>query len=105
MVGVALFGFTLSYDEFARTLLTAGSNNTLPLEIFGMTTNVTTPVVYALGTVTTGVSFLVIGWRWSASRYSPAAAPACAETARATMRCSARVNTSTSAASASSAWR
>ena len=58
--GVALFGFTLSYDEFARTLLTAGSDNTLPLEIFGMTTNVTTPVLYALGTVTTGLSFLVI---------------------------------------------
>jgi putative spermidine/putrescine transport system permease protein len=60
VVGVALFGFTLSYDEFARTLLTAGSDNTLPLEIFGMTTNVTTPVLYALGTVTTGLSFLVI---------------------------------------------
>ena len=25
LIGVALFGFTLSYDEFARTLLTAGS--------------------------------------------------------------------------------
>jgi putative spermidine/putrescine transport system permease protein len=60
VVGVALFGFTLSYDEFARSLLTAGSDNTLPLEIFGMTTNVTTPVLYALGTVTTGLSFLVI---------------------------------------------
>ena len=34
LIGVALFGFTLSYDEFARTLLTAGSYNTLPLEIF-----------------------------------------------------------------------
>lgn len=33
-VGIALFGFTLSYDEFAHTLLTAGSDNTLPLEIF-----------------------------------------------------------------------
>lgn len=41
LIGVALFGFTLSYDEFARTLLTAGSYNTLPLEIYGMTTNVT----------------------------------------------------------------
>jgi putative spermidine/putrescine transport system permease protein len=61
VVGIALFGFTLSYDEFARTLLTAGSDNTLPLEIFGMTTNVTTPVLYALGTVTTGMSFLAIG--------------------------------------------
>ena len=61
LIGVALFGFTLSYDEFARTLLTAGSYNTLPLEIFGMTTNVTTPVLYALGTLTTVFSFTMIG--------------------------------------------
>ncbi|MGR6432392.1 ABC transporter permease [Rhizobium sp. PAMB 3174] len=61
LVGVGLFGFSLSYDEFARTLLTAGSYNTLPLEIYGMTTNVTTPVLYALGTVTTLFSFAVIG--------------------------------------------
>ncbi len=61
LLGVALFGFTLSYDEFARTLLTAGSYNTLPLEIFGMTTNVTTPVIYALGTLTTLFSFAIIG--------------------------------------------
>ncbi len=61
LIGVALFGFTLSYDEFARTLLTAGSYNTLPLEIFGMTTNVTTPVLYALGTLTTVFSLLMIG--------------------------------------------
>ena len=61
VVGIALFGFSLSYDEFARTLLTAGSSNTLPLEIFGMTTNITTPVLYALGTLTTGLSFLAIG--------------------------------------------
>ena len=60
LVGIGLFGFTLSYDEFSRSLYTAGSFNTLPLEIYGMTTNVTTPVLYALGTVTTGVSFLVI---------------------------------------------
>lgn len=68
LIGVALFGFTLSYDEFARTLLTAGTFNTLPLEIYAMTTNVTTPVLYALGTVTTAFSFsvifLVIGTLW-----------------------------------------
>lgn len=61
LIGVALFGFTLSYDEFARTLLTSGSYNTLPLEIYGMTTNVTTPVLYALGTLTTVFSLLMIG--------------------------------------------
>ena len=60
LIGVGLFGFSLSYDEFARTLLTSGSSNTLPLEIYGMTTNVTTPVLYALGTVTTLFSFAVI---------------------------------------------
>jgi putative spermidine/putrescine transport system permease protein len=60
LIGVALFGFTLSYDEFARTLLTAGSYNTLPLEIFGMTTNVTSPVLYALGTLTTLFSLTII---------------------------------------------
>lgn len=60
LIGVGLFGFTLSYDEFARTLLTAGSYNTLPLEIYGMTTSVTTPVLYALGTLTTVFSFVVI---------------------------------------------
>lgn len=60
LIGVGLCGFTLSYDEFARTLMTSGTYNTLPLEIYGMTTNVTTPVLYALGTVTTVFSFLVI---------------------------------------------
>ena len=60
LIGIALFGFTLSFDEFARTLLTGGVKNTLPLEIFGMTTTVTTPTLYALGTVTTVVSFTAI---------------------------------------------
>ncbi len=60
LIGVGLFGFTLSYDEFARTIMVAGTENTLPLEIFGMTTNVTTPVLYALGTVTTLFSFALV---------------------------------------------
>ncbi len=60
MIAVALFGFTLSYDEFPRTLLTSGATNTLPMEIWGMTTNVTSPALYALGTVTTLVSFIAI---------------------------------------------
>jgi putative spermidine/putrescine transport system permease protein len=60
LIGVGLFGFTLSYDEFARSLMTSGTFNTLPLEIYGMTTNVTTPVLYALGTLTTAFSLLII---------------------------------------------
>lgn len=61
LVGVGLFGFTLSFDEFARSLLAMGVYNSLPLEIFGMTTTVTTPTLYALGTLTTLISFLIIG--------------------------------------------
>ncbi len=60
LVGVALFGFTLSYDEIARTSQSVGALNTLPLELQAMQTNVTTPVIYALGAYTTGLSLLVI---------------------------------------------
>jgi putative spermidine/putrescine transport system permease protein len=60
IIGIALFGFTLSYDEFPRTVLTAGSENTLPLEIWAMTTNVTSPALFAVGTLTTIVSFIAI---------------------------------------------
>ncbi|MEC5318699.1 ABC transporter permease [Brenneria populi subsp. brevivirga] len=60
IIGIAMTSFTLSYDEFSRTLMTSGSHNTLPLEIYGMTTNATTPTLYALGTVTTLFSFLII---------------------------------------------
>lgn len=60
LIGVALFGFTLSYDELARSTQAIGGRNTLPLELQGLTTTVTTPVIYALGTVTTAVSFIVI---------------------------------------------
>jgi putative spermidine/putrescine transport system permease protein len=60
VIGVALFGFTLSYDEFARSSLTVGTANTLPLEIWAMTTAATSPVLFALGTVTTVVSFGVL---------------------------------------------
>jgi putative spermidine/putrescine transport system permease protein len=60
IIAVGLFGFTLSYDEFPRSWLTVGTKNTLPLEIWTMTTNVTSPALYALGTVTTVVSFAVI---------------------------------------------
>lgn len=60
LVGVALFGFTLSWDEVARTSQAIGGQNTLPLELQGLTTTVTTPEIYALGTLTTGMSLLVI---------------------------------------------
>ena len=60
LVGVGMFGFTLSWDEIARSSQAMGDLNTLPLELQGLTTTVTTPVIYALGTVTTIVSFGVM---------------------------------------------
>jgi putative spermidine/putrescine transport system permease protein len=60
LVGIGLFGFTLSWDEIARTSQAVGYLNTLPLELQRQTTTVTTPVICALGTPTTGVSLLVI---------------------------------------------
>ncbi|HEY2976514.1 MAG TPA: ABC transporter permease [Burkholderiaceae bacterium] len=61
LVGIAMFGFTLSWDEIARSSQAMGDLNTLPLELQGLTTTVTTPVIYALGTLTTVVSFAVMG--------------------------------------------
>ena len=61
IIGIGLFGFTLSYDELARSSQVMGATNTLPLELRGLTTTVTTPIIYALGTITTLFSFAVIG--------------------------------------------
>jgi putative spermidine/putrescine transport system permease protein len=60
VIGVGMFGFTLSWDEIARSSQAMGDLNTLPLELQGLTTTVTTPAIYALGTVTTLISLCVI---------------------------------------------
>ena len=60
VIGVGLFGFTLSWDEIARSSQTMGEHNTLPMELQALTTTVTNPDIYALGTSTTAVSFGVI---------------------------------------------
>lgn len=60
IMGVAMTAFTLSYDEYARTTLTIGSKNTLPLEIYALISSATSPTLFAIGTLTTAVSFLLI---------------------------------------------
>jgi putative spermidine/putrescine transport system permease protein len=62
VIGIGLFGFTLSWDELARSSQVIGAVNTLPLELQGLTTTVTNPDIYALGTITSAVSFVVIGF-------------------------------------------
>ena len=60
LIGVALFGFTLSYDEFPRTSSVAGEFNTLPVELVNTLTLAATPAIYAIGTMTTVFSLVVI---------------------------------------------
>jgi len=66
IIGVAMGAFTLSYDEYARTTLVIGDRNTLPLEIYALISSATSPTLFAIGTATTAVSFLIIAatlWR------------------------------------------
>jgi putative spermidine/putrescine transport system permease protein len=60
ILGVAMGALTLSYDEYARTTLTIGPLNTLPLELYALISSATSPTLFAIGTLTTTVSFLII---------------------------------------------
>lgn len=60
VVAAGLFGFTLSYDEFARTTLLSGEFNTLPLDINASMTQRIRPTLFALGTVSTLFSLFMI---------------------------------------------
>lgn len=60
IVASGLFGFTLSYDEFARTTLLAGEFNTLPLDIYASMTQRVRPTIFALGTASTIFSIFLI---------------------------------------------
>ena len=66
LIAVALFGLTLSYDEYPRSLLTVGTENTLPIQIANLTANVTTPALYAIGALTTFFSLVVIAGAFGA---------------------------------------
>jgi putative spermidine/putrescine transport system permease protein len=69
ILGVAMGAFTLSYDEYARTTLAIGSRNTLPLEINALISGQTSPTLFAVGTLTTGLSFAIIGLTLLAIRH------------------------------------
>jgi len=58
--GAALFGFTLTWNDFDRTVLLV-LDNTLPLEIVGLIqASAIRPDLYALGTATTLVTLALI---------------------------------------------
>ncbi len=60
IVSSMLFAFTLSYDEFARTLFSAGADATLPLAIYGTFTTEIHPNLFAFGVITTLFSFSLL---------------------------------------------
>ncbi|MEZ5666463.1 MAG: ABC transporter permease [Alphaproteobacteria bacterium] len=55
-----LFAFTLSYDEFPRTLLASGGELTLPLTIYGTFSVEIHPNLFAFGVLTTLFSFALV---------------------------------------------
>ncbi len=61
LLAVALFGFTLSYDEYSRSSLVTGFTSTLPVEMVTVRGTAARPSLYAVGTMTTIFSLLIIG--------------------------------------------
>lgn len=60
VIGSLLFGFSLSYDEFARSMFTTGADITLPLAVMAQLDRQLTPELYAIGAATTVTSLLAI---------------------------------------------
>lgn len=60
LLASALFAFTLSFDEFARSVFVTGVENTIPTMILGAQTNALRPTIYVVGTLTTVLSMAII---------------------------------------------
>ena len=61
VLSAVLFAFTLSYDEFSRTLFASGRDLTLQLAIYGTFSVEIHPNVFAFGVLTTLFSFVLLG--------------------------------------------
>ena len=60
VIGAGLFGFSLSYDEYARSMFTTGPDATLPLAVMAQLDRQLTPEIYAVGTTTTLFSLIAV---------------------------------------------
>lgn len=60
VLSAMLFAFTLSYDEFSRTLFSSGREQTLPLAIYSTFAVEIHPNVFAFGVLTTLFSFALL---------------------------------------------
>lgn len=61
VIGSGLFGFSLSYDEYPRSLFNTGADLTLPLAVMAQLDQQLTPELYAIGATTTAFSFVAAG--------------------------------------------
>ncbi|MGV8831719.1 MAG: ABC transporter permease [Devosia sp.] len=60
VIGILMAGFTSSYEEAARAGLNIGTGNTMPMELVGLLGAATTPVMFAVGTLTTLFMFTIV---------------------------------------------
>lgn len=60
VLSAMLFAFTLSYDEFPRTLFTGGRDVTMPIAIYGTFAVEIHPNLFAFGVLTTLFSFALL---------------------------------------------
>lgn len=61
VLGAAVFAFTLSYNEAERGLLLVGRDRTMPIEVYAIaSTERATPELFALGSLTTVFSTLLL---------------------------------------------
>lgn len=60
VIGILMAGFTSSYEEAARGALNIGTGNTMPMELTALLGAATTPVMFAVGTLTTLFMFTLV---------------------------------------------
>ena len=60
VIGIFVSSITSSYEENARTQLNVGIGNTMPMEVTGILTGASTPVLFAIGTLTSLAMFAII---------------------------------------------
>lgn len=60
VLSAMLFAFTLSFDEFPRTLFASGRDQTLPLAIYGTFSVEIHPNIFAFGVMKTLFSFALL---------------------------------------------
>ena len=68
LLATTLFAFTISFDEFVRTLFLAGSRRTAPIELWVMMQEQTVPFLPAVGVVVMAVSMAVASIGFLVSR-------------------------------------